>query len=315
MQTLNLELSGIYRITNIINKKIYIGSSKCLKDRFYQHSLELRNNTHYNPYLQNSWNKYGEDSFLFEVVEIVDEFSSLQDREQHWLDKTKSYIRSNGYNILEKAYSFQGYKHSEETRKRMSVSRKGKPNNITYTDELRHRMRMKKLGGTLTKEHKLKISKSQLGKRKYSVLTSDEVKNIRLLLRDTTLSQTEISYIFKIDRTNIKHIKENRTWKDVLITSNDNLPEELLTLSLSIENNRKPKKNNTKLDNHKVRIIKLLLRDTKLFQKEIASLFNVGRKAITKINQGERWADVLVTNEDTLESNYLTLANEIIERR
>jgi len=106
---------GIYKITNKLNKKIYIGSSMNIKARISKHKSQLRNNKHKNSHLQNSWNKYGEDNFKFEVVETVDSFELLLEREQFYLDNTK-----NKYNILSKAYASYGYKHSEKTKKLLS---------------------------------------------------------------------------------------------------------------------------------------------------------------------------------------------------
>ena len=57
--------SGIYCIRNSINNKCYVGQSKNVKKRFIHHKSMLRKNEHNNPYLQNSWNKYGENNFTF----------------------------------------------------------------------------------------------------------------------------------------------------------------------------------------------------------------------------------------------------------
>ena len=61
--------SGIYKILNIINNKIYIGSAVNIDRRWSEHKSLLTNNKHHSKYLQNSFNKYGTENFLFEVVE------------------------------------------------------------------------------------------------------------------------------------------------------------------------------------------------------------------------------------------------------
>lgn len=63
--------SGIYRIVNTVNGKCYIGSSKDIDKRVRQHMGKLRAGTHINPYLQNAYNKYGEESFYTECIENV----------------------------------------------------------------------------------------------------------------------------------------------------------------------------------------------------------------------------------------------------
>ena len=64
--------SGVYKITNKINGKVYIGSAKEFKERYKGHLSSLRNNKHCNKHLQASFNKYGENAFVFEVIEVVD---------------------------------------------------------------------------------------------------------------------------------------------------------------------------------------------------------------------------------------------------
>jgi len=68
----NSKKGGIYRITNIKNNKIYIGSAKCFQVRASQHASSLRKQKHQNKHLQASFNKHGEDAFLFEVVEVIE---------------------------------------------------------------------------------------------------------------------------------------------------------------------------------------------------------------------------------------------------
>lgn len=85
------------------NGKLYIGSTKNYKTRWVQHLSELRNNKHSNQHLQNSWNKYGEDNFRFEIVveiPLADQFR----KEQEYLNSLKPF-GENGYNILRSTFS------------------------------------------------------------------------------------------------------------------------------------------------------------------------------------------------------------------
>ena len=58
-------LCGIYQIKNIINNKSYIGQSTDINKRIAKHKASLRHNKHNNSHLQNAYNKYGEDKFVF----------------------------------------------------------------------------------------------------------------------------------------------------------------------------------------------------------------------------------------------------------
>lgn len=105
--------SGIYRIRNIHNNRIYIGSSIGIKGRFADHRCDLNKNRHSSPRLQNAWNKYGKDSFEFEIVELCKPVREiLLEREQYYLDTLEPF-----YNVNLLAVSRLGTKSSDETKK------------------------------------------------------------------------------------------------------------------------------------------------------------------------------------------------------
>lgn len=83
--TRDLKVSGIYCIENVTNHKTYIGSSKNIYQRLLKHFALLRHNKHQNPHLQSAWNKYGEDSFRWYILELCDN-SELAKLEQQCID-------------------------------------------------------------------------------------------------------------------------------------------------------------------------------------------------------------------------------------
>jgi group I intron endonuclease len=130
-------LSGVYIITNIVNNKVYIGSSVNIKKRVYRHFSELVNNKHYNRLLQRAYNKYTKKAFVVNVLCVCDKKETFNN-EQVFLDKHKSYIPKFGYNIMKSALpdlpripnnvkkkiskTLAGRKASEETRKKLRES-------------------------------------------------------------------------------------------------------------------------------------------------------------------------------------------------
>lgn len=90
--------SGVYKITNVLNGKVYIGSSVNLEKRLNHHKGCLKNNKHKNAHLQRAYNKDGEASFIYEVIEYCDSEFNFE-REQYWMDLTKCTNRKFGYNI------------------------------------------------------------------------------------------------------------------------------------------------------------------------------------------------------------------------
>lgn len=166
--------SGIYQIKNLVNNKLYIGSANNLyRRKNREHFYRLAQNKHCNDKLQDAFNKYGEQNFVFEVIEFVEDKDNLLECEQYWLDR---------FNVVEKGYNIQpiagkiymtdeiklkisksnkghvsprkGIKLSDETKQKISNARKGK-----Y-----HKENSFWFGKHLTEETKQKISASKLGK-------------------------------------------------------------------------------------------------------------------------------------------------------
>lgn len=87
----------IYKITNIINNKCYIGQTKDYIKRFSAHKNSLRKNKHDNPHLQSAWNKYGEENFSFDILEYTENYN---EKEKYYIAYYKSDNLEFGYNIL-----------------------------------------------------------------------------------------------------------------------------------------------------------------------------------------------------------------------
>jgi len=167
---------GIYKIKNIKNNKVYIGSSVNISSRWQQHKSCLRRGNHHCIGLQRAWKKFGEDSFVFTILETVDNETSILDRETFYINQFKSANGRNGYNSLPVAGSPLGVKPSEETRKKMSDSQKKIPyeDRLKYcisfagrkhTEETKAKMSASNRRIKLTDEQKLAISKVHKGKK------------------------------------------------------------------------------------------------------------------------------------------------------
>ena len=86
----------IYQIRNTISNKLYIGQTvKTLSQRKADHYCLLRHNKHHSKELQNDWNFYGEENFLFELVEECS-LTELDGRERYYIEIFNSYYE--GYN-------------------------------------------------------------------------------------------------------------------------------------------------------------------------------------------------------------------------
>lgn len=169
---------GIYKILNIVNNKVYIGSSNNINRRFKDHKNFLINNKHNNKHLQSAWIKYGPDNFLFDILEECDK-DSLSNKEQYWITFHKSYIPEIGYNILENAYTILGYKHTNNSKNKMSISHKKRLENLSIEEIKKSNPIYKGLRKGLTNSLKQKEAvRNSLKTRHLNGLTNNFKKNI-----------------------------------------------------------------------------------------------------------------------------------------
>lgn len=118
--------TGVYKILNKTNGKFYIGSASVSFDRRWrEHRSRLRTGIHQNRYLLAAWNKYGEASFEFLIIERCAPSLCL-DREQYWLNLTQCFKKEIGYNLSGDATGSLGVKWSEEAKKRHSARLMGR---------------------------------------------------------------------------------------------------------------------------------------------------------------------------------------------
>lgn len=90
---------GIYKITNKINNKVYIGQSKNISRRWREHKRHYKNKNN-SSVLYKAIRKYGLENFLFEIIELCDE-SKLDELEIKYIANYKSNNKDYGYNLTE----------------------------------------------------------------------------------------------------------------------------------------------------------------------------------------------------------------------
>ena len=170
-------VTGVYKITNIVSGKSYVGSSRNIRNRIKAHFSHLNRGDHPNKHLQSSFRKYGRDAFVVTLLEECSQDELIR-REQYYMDTIRpeyNYrsIASGNFGIpawnkglktgpLSKEHKAKlsaafkgrvsptkGMKMSEETRRKISEGGK-----TSYTKERKEKLRRRWLGNKITLGYK-----------------------------------------------------------------------------------------------------------------------------------------------------------------
>jgi len=148
----------IYKVTNILNNKVYIGQTiQILKRRKQHHYSDAYRNID-NYHFHNALRKYNEGDFIWEILEDNVAKNILNDKETYYINKYNSVKL--GYNMRSFGEVQSGWKHSKSSKKKMaeatkvSLLKKGHPNKgKKWSRETRQRMSDSHKGKTLTESH------------------------------------------------------------------------------------------------------------------------------------------------------------------
>lgn len=172
---------GIYQIRNIVNNKIYIGSTKDLYTRKRSHFYDLDKNKHRNSHLQKSYRKYGKENFVFEIIEFCTIENQINN-EQYWLDELKQKFEC--YNIQPKAGRIEITEEIREKMKGKVVWNKGKTG--IYSQEALLKMK---------NSHQYKGMKNPFYGKRHSQETKDKIakaNGVGVLCIDTNIVYSSI---------------------------------------------------------------------------------------------------------------------------
>ena len=295
---------GIYKITNKITNKFYIGSSNNIKRRWDEHIRELNRNVHHNSYLQNAWNKYGEENFVFEIIELCNNDTQIE-REQYWLDKTMCYDKNIGYNLSKIASKVILSDNAilDRRNKKISQTQIGENNSCAkYTEDkiknvikdlmnpnlswneimLNNNVEKSVISAIITRHNWSYLTEGINFPKRNTVckLTEDDVKEIiPLILSGKT--DDEISEAYIVTKQAISNIRKYKTWKH--LTNN---------IDFSSINESKPKGGiGLRLPIQTVKNIRLDIQNG-LKNKDIAKKYDVNISVVSSIKTGRSYKNI-----------------------
>lgn len=153
-------MTGIYmiRFGDDEHAHYYIGQSADIERRKKEHVRELRNRTHPNLYMQNVFNKYGEESMTFEVLCECSE-DKLDELEEYYIYTMYAFVEDNvhGLNLTTGGNGIRN--HAEETKQKISKAHKGK----VLSEEVKQKLSKALTGKVVSDKTKQKISETKKG--------------------------------------------------------------------------------------------------------------------------------------------------------
>lgn len=249
--------SGIYLIQNKTNGKVYIGQTRHLHKRWKEHKISLRGHYHRNRYLQFAWDKYGEESFQFRVLEYC-AIEQLDEREQHYLDIYMP--KGLCYNLA----------------KDVKASRKG----MIVNEESRALMRNAKLGKKASPETRILMSEMRRGEKhplfgkRHSETTLEKMRKAH---------QGQSSPMKGRQHSQEANQKNSEAHRGKTLST-----EHKNKISMALRGKRS---RSHKLTSEQVKQIKEIYSAGNITYIEIAKAFRVSKDTIARIIRGEIWKD------------------------
>jgi len=163
----------IYKITNQINGKIYIGKTESsIEKRLKGHHESAKRGSKY--YFHSAIRKHGIENFIIEEIDSAEDSTRLLQLEQFYIKRENSIDPQVGYNMTLGGLGTAGYKHTEETKKKLSEAKIGEKNHMFgKTGEAHHNY-----GKELSDETKMKLSAALSGENNklYGIPRSEKDK-------------------------------------------------------------------------------------------------------------------------------------------
>lgn len=155
----------IYKITNLVNNKVYIGQTRRSVEERWRDHCTLTKSKH-KSLIRLAIAKYGQDSFKVEIIDFCSSLDELNIKEQTRIEEFSS-LSPNGYNLDLGGRSKIVH---EESRKKMSLAKLGKSN--PHTEQSKKKLSLIKFGVKFTENHKLALSKARKDKKQVKCINN-----------------------------------------------------------------------------------------------------------------------------------------------
>lgn len=159
-------MAYIYKITNLKNNKIYIGFTiNEIQVRLRNHIRASRQDKKKHTYLHSAIKKYGEEFFSIEEVECGEDKKLLKEREKYWIE----YFNPE-YNLTKGGDGCLGYKHSRETKSKITGCPKGAKQTLSEEQRVALSDRAKMMNDKKGRGYKLNVTEEDRQRRRENMI-------------------------------------------------------------------------------------------------------------------------------------------------
>lgn len=204
-------VSGVYRLLNIVTGECYVGSSTNLGNRMAVHRYRMQNRIHGNRNVQAAFDEHGINAFSFELLKLVTDKSQLVAYEQQYIDQLMP-----AYNLAPKAGTCLGVKFSQQSREKISARVSGE-GNYWFGKKLPC------AGASSKPEVRGMLSRQKMGESNpmfgvtpaHAKLTDDQVRAIRVSISNGE-SLKSLAERYGVSKGAVAHIKQGRSYQRVV---------------------------------------------------------------------------------------------------
>jgi|694.fasta_scaffold103998_3 group I intron endonuclease len=223
-----LHKCGVYVITNTVDGRVYVGSTaKSFRRRWSRHVSLLKKGKHENGFLQRAWDKYGEQSFKFEILELCDSCDVLA-KEQDAINVFDACNRAKGYNLKAKVTTNLGFKKGSgmsEERRRSQLSPEYRDRLVKMSHDLRDNMpevlaergaRLRKKYADSPEMRDKAAAKTKLAFKANPSLAENHSQRMKQNMRDPDFKKNACSNLEAVRNDPIRHAKRNEKVREAL---------------------------------------------------------------------------------------------------